>query len=328
MARGASALPSPTHPPVPFPNRMPLVRTPLGLTDAVEAFVLSRVAAGCSKRTTELYSEVLNRFANEIGPTVSECTTVAVQSYIGKLRTRVASTTVQLHTCKIRAFLRWLVEMQQISADPLRGFRLRVSQPLRRVPDDDMVARLLLACPPTFEGRRNRALVSLLADAGLRISEALSLRTSDVDFGSGTIFVCEGKGQKGGIGFFGRHTGEYLQAWLASRTALRPEDHLFCDRRGRPLSRRQALKILHTLSDRAHLAWKISPHQLRRFAATALLRRTGDLELTRRVMRHATLSTTLLYASLSLADVQKKFRNASPIDNLGATGTPSEGGAP
>ena len=60
---------------------------------------------------------------------------------------------------------------------------------LLAVPEDDQVRRLLAACPDIFEGRRNRALIALLADSGLRISGALRLRVEDVNFATRTIAV-------------------------------------------------------------------------------------------------------------------------------------------
>lgn len=286
------------------------------LCDAVEAFLLSRRAAGCTERTLQLYGEVLGPFVAAVGPDLSGWTPTTVQAYLGHLRIRLRPTTVSLHASKLRAFFRWCVEFGLLQADPIRGLRIKVPKKLPRVPDKSMVTKLLLACRDTFEEVRNRAAVSLMADGGARNSEVRHLGVSDVDLASGTL-VNQGKGQQDGFGFFGERTAEYLRDWLALRPGGRPDDPLFVDRKGRPLTRRNLLKILHTLSKRAGLPWRVSPHDLRRFAATQLLLQTGDVHLVQRVLRHGSISTTLVYLGLSVADVQAKFRLASPIDNLG-----------
>ena len=87
---------------------------------------------------------------------------------------------------------------------------------------------------------------------------------------------------------------------------------------GRSLSRSCGAHILHRLSVRAGLPRKMGPHQLRHYAATSILKRTGDLELVRQVLRHETLAMSVRYAHLAKPDVSRKFRRASPLDNLSA----------
>jgi site-specific recombinase XerD len=226
--------------------------------------------------------------------------------------------TAHLHFSKLRAFFRWCEEATLLPDNPLRGLTMKEPKVLPRVPEDEDVRRLLLACPDTFEGRRNRALVSLLADSGLRISEALRLRIEDVSFTDRGLHVRGGKGQKDGLGFFGAETAQALRAWLGRRREAKPEDFLFCERHGRSLTRSHALHILHRLSVKASLPRKIGPHALRHYAATSILKQTGDLELVRQVLRHESLAMALRYAHLTKPDVSAKFRRASPLDNLRA----------
>ncbi len=287
--------------------------------EAVEAFLLSRTVAGCTSRTVQLYREVLTAFSNGVAaPNVRECSLPVVQTYLTTLRERVNGTTTHLHFSKLRAFFAWCVESDLLAESPLRGVSMKAPKTLPRVPEDEAIRRLLQACPDTFEGRRNRALVALLADSGLRISEALRLRTEDVNFAARTVNVRAGKGQKDGVGFFGAETAQHLRSWLAKRKDAQPEDHLFADKRGRSLTRSHGVHILHRLSERTGLPHKVGPHALRHYAATSILRQTGDLELVRQVLRHESLAMALRYAHLTKPDVSAKFRRASPLDNLRA----------
>jgi site-specific recombinase XerD len=155
---------------------------------------------------------------------------------------------VHHHFRALKTFFRWCVETSLLSENPVRGITMKIPQTLPRVPEDDDVRRLMQICPPTFEGRRNRALIALLADSGLRISEALKLRIENVSFSTRTLDVRGGKGGKDGMGFFGAEAAHLLRAWLATRRGIVPEDYLFVDRLGRSLRSNHATHILHGLS--------------------------------------------------------------------------------
>lgn len=211
------------------------------------------------------------------------------------------------HFRTLKVFFGWCVETDVLDETPMRGISMKLPRTLPRVPEDEMVRKLLAACPDTFAGRRNRALVALLADSGLRISEALRLRAENVRFGERTLTVRGGKGQKDGTGFFGAETAALVRSWLQIRQDANPEDYLFTDKQGRPLSRSTACHLLHRLSVRAGLPRKIGPHALRHYAATSILKQTGDLELVRHVLRHETLGMALKYAHIAKPEISRKF---------------------
>ncbi|HET6946831.1 MAG TPA: tyrosine-type recombinase/integrase [bacterium] len=286
---------------------------------AIEAFLLNRRVGNCSARTLQTYAYNLQRFAQATGVVgLLEVTPLIVQRYLTGVRERAKPITAHQHFRTLKTFFKWCVETGLLSDHPMRGLTMKAPKMLPTVPEDDHVRRLLAACPDTFEGWRNRALVALLADSGLRISEALRLRIEDVNFATRTLMVRGGKGGKDGVGFFGAETTQYLRAWLARRRDAHPEDFLFCNRNGRPLTQSRGTHILHRLSAKAGLSRKVGPHALRHHAATSILRQTGDLELVRQVLRHESLTMALRYAHLTKPDVSAKFRRASPLDNLRA----------
>jgi integrase/recombinase XerD len=287
------------------------------LQEAIEAFLLSRQVGNCTARTVGFYRDCLARFARFPGAAL-RCGDLVIQRYLTHLHASMRPVSAHAHYRALKVFFGWCVEAGLRDDTPLRSLRMKLPRVLPRVPEDEEVRKLLGACGTTVEGRRNRALVALLADSGLRISEALRLRIENVRFGERTLAVHGGKGQKDGTGFFGAETAALLRAWLAVRPGAGPEDYLFTDRQGRPLSRSTACHILHRLSRRAGLARKIGPHALRHYAATSILRQTGDLELVRQVLRHATLDMALRYAHIAAPEVSRKFRRASPLDHLRA----------
>lgn len=231
--------------PLPEPPTKAGAHPPLALVVAVEQFLLGWRVANCSAPTMETYERNLGRFVASAPPALESVTPLLVQQYLTALRAGVKPITAHQHFRCLKTFCTWCVEVDLLSGHPMRGMTMQLPKTLPTVPEDDHVRRLLLACPDTFEGRRNRALVALLADSGLRISEVLRLRVEDVNFATRTIAVRGGKGGKDGVGFFGSEAAQYLRAWLSKRREAWAEDHLFVDRTGRSLTRTHALHVLH-----------------------------------------------------------------------------------
>ncbi len=180
-----------------LPAEPPATAHDLSLVDSIDAFLLNRQVANCTTRTVQLYREVLQPFEQAVGPTLAGCTPLAVQKYFAALRARVNGTTAHLHFSKVRAFLTWATDVGFLPAHPMRGLTMKAPQTLPRVPEDWEVSKLLAACPATsWEGARNRALVALLADSALRISEALHVRVGDISFKAQTVRIRAGKGQR------------------------------------------------------------------------------------------------------------------------------------
>jgi len=264
------------------------------LRQTVEAFLAHGDACGPTAATRTTYAGALARFQAATGlEDLADLTPSVCEHYLADLRTRIRPVSCHQAFRVLRTFARWCQRSGRLAADPMAGLAMRAPKTLPRVPDDDAVSRLLAACPVTPEGRRNRALIALLADSGLRKEELRRLRWGDLDLAARTIRVHTGKGQKDGMTFFGETTASLLRTWRAAHPAPQPAGPVCCTRDGTMLGPSTITHLLHRLSRRAGLATKIGPHALRHYAATSLLRRTGDLELVRRVLRHESLAMTL-----------------------------------
>lgn len=287
------------------------------LAEAIRAFVLRRQALGATVATLRTYTRDLLRFAEDSGAAdLADLTPATLDRYLAELRQRMKPISAHRHYRALRTFCRWCVRTGRLAADPMADLVMRVPKTLPRVPDDEAVRRLMLACPDTPEGRRNRAMIVLLADSGLRKEELRCLRVEDVDFRARQLRVHQGKGQRDRVGLFGDATASALRSWLAVHPDPRPEAFLFARKDGEPLGVWAVVRILHRLSRRAKLTRPIGPHALRHYCATELLRRTGDLELVRRVLGHSTLAMALRYAALTQAEIAAKFATVSPMDQL------------
>jgi site-specific recombinase XerC len=218
---------SPTREPVPEPADLP---------DAIAAFVTFGDVANHTPATHRTYVYVLERFRRTCGlQTVAEITPDVIQRHLMDLRARMRPISVHQSFRTLRTFCRWCERTGRMAADPMAGMTMRVPKILPSVPNDEDVRRLLAACANTPEGRRNRTVIALAADAGLRKEELRHLRVGDVDFTTRMIRVRGGKGQKDGVTFFGDTTASLLRTWLAAHPAPHPASLLLCKRDGASL---------------------------------------------------------------------------------------------
>src|ERR1700761_6787055 len=129
----------------------------------------------------------------------------------------------------------------------------------------DEVAAIIAGCSPRARtGIRNRALLTLLYRSGLRISEALALKPSDVDLGRHPVRVLHGKGDKATVRGFHPTATDALARWIDTRKGLGLRNGpLFCTLEGGPLSDRYVRNLLHRLADKAGLDKRVHPHGMR-----------------------------------------------------------------
>jgi integrase/recombinase XerD len=201
-----------------------------------------------------------------------------------------------------RGFYRFLVVDGLLKASPADDLRPpRAWKPLPRYLSVEDVDRLI-AQPDvsTPRGLRDRALIELLYATGMRVSELVGLRPSDVNL-EASYLTCTGKGDKQRIvpigdeaaQWVGKYLREARRALLGKRTSAR----LFVNARGGGpgLTRVGFWKILKTYARQAGLRASISPHMLRHSFATHLLERGADLRAIQMMLGHADLSTTQIY---------------------------------
>ncbi len=161
---------------------------------------------------------------------------------------------------------------------------------------------------------RDAALAELLYGSGLRVSEALSLNSADVNPKSGFVRVF-GKGRRERLAPLSDTCVPVLQAWQQKRSevAAPGETALFTGARGFRLDRREARRIIAGLCQRAGLPRTVSPHALRHSYATHLLDAGADLRAVQELLGHRRLSTTQRYTHVSLGHLLQAYDKAHPL---------------
>ncbi|WP_445381829.1 site-specific tyrosine recombinase XerD [Robiginitalea sp. IMCC43444] len=152
------------------------------------------------------------------------------------------------------------------------------------------------------EGERNRAMLETLYGCGLRVSELLNLRLSDLFFEEGFIKVT-GKGNKQRFVPLGDLNAKILQLYLKEirvqwQAQKGHEDFLFLNRRGRKLSRAMVFTVVKQLAETAGIQKNISPHTFRHSFATHLLQNGADIRAIQQMLGHESITTTEVYMHL------------------------------
>jgi integrase/recombinase XerD len=203
----------------------------------------------------------------------------------------------------IKSFFRFLVLDEYISIDPTDLLEtpkigLRLPEVLTVDEINAIIASVDVSLP---EGHRNRAILEMLYSCGLRVSELITLRFSDLYQDEGFIRV-QGKGSKQRLVPISPVAIKEMQLYLSDANRVSPkkgfEDILFLSRRGTALSRIMIFHIIKQQTKMAGIKKSVSPHTFRHSFATHLLEGGANLRAIQQMLGHERISTTEIYVHL------------------------------
>lgn len=302
------------------------VLTPEALTweQAVRLFLLRCKSGNLSPHTQELYTIRLDLFrrwlASNDNPTPSAVGHNHLRAFLEACKARGNKpATVDVVFRILRTFWTFLHRDGLILVNPMD----KVERPRREKkfikPMTEAELRLILEQIDTKDllGLRDHALTLFLADSGLRISEALAIKLSDIDWSGNTVVVF-GKGRRERRIAFGQTARRAVQLWIQRRGACESSDYLWVNRYGRQMLRRNYQQRLKQYTKDAGIAAeRLSPHALRHFFALQFLKNGGDAMTLQKLLGHSTLEMVRNYVNMTDDDAIAKHRLASPLDKLG-----------
>lgn len=217
----------------------------------------------------------------------------------------------------VRSFYRFLVLDGFLEKDPselLVTPKLPAHLPeVLSAEEVDMLQRAL--DPAKWETPRNHAIIEVLYSCGLRVSELVNLKISDVYFLEQYIRVV-GKGSKERLVPISERALDDIRAWFAVRDAMvvKPGegDYVFLNRRGRRLTRTMILIMIKNCALAAGILKTISPHTLRHSFATSLLEGGADLRAIQMMLGHESITTTEIYTHLDTSTLRKEIMEHHP----------------
>lgn len=268
-----------------------------------------RIERGLSKNTIDNYTfdiekieEYLSENNIDVNPVkISEET---VQQFIYEISKTVNPRSQARIISGLRSFFSYLIFEDYRITNPMELIEIpRIGRKLPDTLSTDEIDSLIGAIDfEKEEGERNRAMLETLYGCGLRVSELVSLKISDLFFEEGFLKV-SGKGNKQRFVPIGNLTQKYIQLYRNTKRLELPiqkghEDTLFLNRRGRQLTRAMIFTIIKDLAVKINLHKTISPHTFRHSFATHLLENGADLRSIQLMLGHESITTTEIYVHL------------------------------
>jgi integrase/recombinase XerD len=263
---------------------------------------------GLAANTLSAYKADLKALAawlDESGSSLQKATRADLLAYIAhRVETggRPRSTARQLSS--FRRFYRYLVRERIVSEDPTAQIEMpKIGRSLPKSLTEAEVEALLSA-PDVSDplGHRDRTMLEVLYAAGLRVSELISLRMSQVNLNQGVIRIT-GKGDRERLIPLGEEAMDWIERFSAGpRSEIlleRHTDYLFPTRRGNSMTRQAFWHIIKRYAEKAGVAGNLSPHTLRHAFATHLLNHGADLRVVQMLLGHSDLSTTQIYTHVA-----------------------------
>lgn len=242
-----------------------------------------------------------------------------LQEYIYQLsKNRISERSQARAISSIKAFFKFLLEDDYRTDNPaalLEGPKLGLYLP-DTLSEEDI--NRIIACidNSTDIGKRNKCILEVLYGCGLRVSELIDLKISNINFKESYIMV-EGKGEKTRLVPLANTTAEFITSYIhtvRNKTKINKkyEDTLFLNSRGTNMSRVIVFIIIKELTQKAGISKSISPHTFRHSFATHLLQNGADLRFIQEMLGHSSITTTQVYTHLKTEELRDVILNFHP----------------
>lgn len=282
-----------------------------------------KLERGLSKNTIDNYTFDIEKLVlfltqKEINISPIHITEEVIQRFIYEMASQVNPRSQSRLISGLKSFFNYLIFEDYRNDTPLE--LIEVPKTGRKLPDtlstleiDSLIQAIDLSTP---EGERNKAMLETLYSCGLRVSELISLKLSDLFFEEGFIKIT-GKGNKQRFVPVGKSTIKIVTSYVNQiRVHLSIqknfEDTLFLNRRGRQLTRAMVFTIIKNLAIKINLNKTISPHTFRHSFATHLLENGADLRSIQLMLGHESITTTEVYMHLDRKFLSEVLKNYHP----------------
>ncbi len=277
-----------------------------------------RVERGLAKNSIESYERDLAKlkaFAEAENVEILKMTRQDLRGFIADLsRENLAATSVGRIISAVRGFYKFLMIDGHLKKNPSED--LDAPQKGFYLPKFLNQAEIeqLLAAPDVSQeiGLRDRAVLELMYACGLRVSEAVDLKISDVEIDAG-ILTCQGKGSKTRKIPIGTSAVEWLKSYLVLRRKKENIEigNLFVSSLGKPITRQIIFNFIKEYAAKVGLE-DVSPHTLRHSFATHLVQNSADIRSVQQMLGHADISTTQIYTHITDSHLRKTYEKFHP----------------
>lgn len=274
-----------------------------------------------SPNTIEAYVHDLDYLINFIkgeGLAIADVRLSHLETFAATIHEFGVSATSQARIlCGVRSFSRFLVLDGVLADDPAELLESpAVGEHLPEVLTTEEVDRMEASIDLSkWEGQRNRAIIEVLFSCGLRVSELVNLRFSDVSLNDKFLRIV-GKGSKERLVPISDAALREIQLWLFDRNLMKvkpgEQEYVFLNRRGAHLTRTMILIMIKRTAEEAGITKTVSPHTLRHSFATALLKGGANLRAIQEMLGHENIKTTQIYTHIDITTLRDEILNHHP----------------
>ena len=279
------------------------------------------IEKGLSKNTIQSYeSDIYQLYQWNISKNkkrITEIKKIDTSQYISYLFSQnLKSTSVNRKISSLKTFFNFLLKKKLINVNPFAD-QIMPKKPIslpKSISEDDVVKLLDAPKPDSLIGLRDKAMLELLYASGVRISELVNIKFSDLDLERNIIKVF-GKGSKERLVPFGEDAAQCISAYIEERKKnkdLASIKYIFLNNRGTKISRHAFWHRLKEHCLEIGLKQDISPHTLRHAFATHLLNRGADLRSVQVLLGHSDLSTTQIYTHIAKQRLSELIKKHHP----------------
>jgi len=289
-------------------------------------YLISCKSEGKTNKTLITYGETIIYFirflsSNNYSINITDITGNHIRQFLSTYFSQDnLSSTANSYYRVLRTFFNWIISEGIIEKSPMYNIKPpKIPKTIIKPFSNEDIKRLLVICSGNdFYDLRNKALIFLMLDTGLRLNEVSNILLNNIDFISNTIRVI-GKGNKERIVRIGNITLKAIKAYLVSRRNREDKNiHLWVTNKDATMQPRSIQTLINRLCKRAEITdCRASPHTFRHTAAINYLRNSGDQFTLQIMLGHSTLEMTRRYVqSLGTEDMLRVHEKASPVDNL------------
>lgn len=228
---------------------------------------------------------------------------------------KYSNKSISRNISSLKSFYKYLVKFDIIKDNPCLFINFPKTE--KKLPNfinyNDLEALFKVPDKNDTLGLRNLLILELLYSCGMRVSELVNIKLSDIDFNNNRIYIL-GKGKKERYVLYGKVCSNLLNEYLInSRPVLnKNSEYLLLNKFGNKITDRSIRMIIDDIVKKSRLKLNISPHTLRHTFATHLLNEGADLKIVQELLGHENISTTGIYTHVSNEHLRKVYLEAHP----------------
>lgn len=290
------------------------------MKEKIDTFmVYLRDVRHASENTQLSYRHDLTRFeqflSKEAVTDVAQIQNTHLQAYISSLEeAHLKAATISRHIASVKAFFHYLTENNEVLADIAEGMTApKIEKQMPETLNEKEVERLLMQ--PSGEkpkDLRDKAMLELMYATGVRVTELITLKVSDVNLQAGYI-DCGNGGKERKIPFGQRAAASLFRYLYMGRQSLLGNhdcEEMFVNCSGQPMSRQGFWKLLKAYAAKANIQKEITPHMLRHSFAVHMVQSGADIKSLQEMMGHSDIATTQLYVQAGRKRIREVYTAA------------------